>query len=206
MAATIRELLETVEWRLGETVEAFTLMRTINERCNTEVNSTLHALINARGGFWKPVTVGLQTTVITGINALLDKGSNDSATLYLVLKKLSAQPQSPLPAGIENTLDTIRDRYKKFRHKLFGHNDINREAVANEFDQAGFTWVSLGADLEELEYVFKLLWHVMGGQPIPDRSMAKAMIYPYAMSVARTQKDTSEFLADVEAYACIPKA
>lgn len=197
MATTIRELLETVEWRLGETVEAFTVMRTINENCNTEVNPTLHATINARAGFWKPVTVGLQTTVITGINAVLDKGSSDSATLYLVLKKLNIQSPSSIPAGIESNLDTIRDRYKKFRHKLFGHNDINREAIANEFDQSGFTWVSLSADLEELEYVFKVLWHVIGGQPIPDKSSAKKMIYPYTMSVARTQKDTSDFLADI---------
>lgn len=199
MAATIRELLETVEWRLGETIEVFTVMRTINENCNTDVNPKLHGIINARAGFWKPVTLGLQTTVITGINAVLDKGSRDSATLYLVLKKLNAQSPSSIPAGIESDLDTIRDRYKKFRHKLFGHNDINREAIANEFDQAGFTWVSLATDLGELEYALKVLWNVMSGQAIPDRSLAKQMIYPYTMSVARTQQDTSAFLADIDA-------
>lgn len=199
MAATIRDLLKIVEWRLEETIEAFTVMRAINESCNSDVSPTLHKTINACGGFWKPVTVGLQTTVITGINAILDKGSSDSATLYVVFNKLNTQLPPTFPQSFESDLDEIRNRYKKFRHKLFGHNDIKREAIANEFDQAGFTWDSIAADLGDIEYAFKVLCHVEGGQSIPDEASAKGMIYPYAISIMRTKDDTTRFLSGLAA-------
>jgi hypothetical protein len=73
MSPTARELLETAAWRLEETLEAFTVMRMINENCASDANPTLHQAIQDRAGFWKPVTVGLQTTVITGIHAILDE-------------------------------------------------------------------------------------------------------------------------------------
>lgn len=192
---TIRDLLETVEWRLEETIEAFTVMRTINEHCNIDVNPAIHKAINDRAGFWKPVTVGLQTTVIIGINAILDKERSDSATLYLVHNKLKAKLPLSFPLSFEHDLDTIHNRYKKFRHKLFAHNDKKREAIVNDFDQAGFSWDSLATDLSNLEYAFKVLWHVMGDQPIPDKATAKTKIYPYVMSVIRTTQDTSALLA-----------
>lgn len=195
MSATVRELLETVEWRLEETLEAFTVMRVINENCANDANPTLHQAIQDRSGFWKPITVGLQTTVITGINAILDKFSSDSATLYLILNRLHPKLPALFPSNFEAELDAIRDRYKKFRHKLFGHNDIKREAIAIEFDQAGFTWESIAADLTDLEFVLKVLWHVEGSNPIPDRAAAKGMIYPYSLAVARTAQHTSEFLS-----------
>jgi hypothetical protein len=197
MATTIRNLLETVEWRLEETIVAFTVMQVINENCNADVNPALHKAINERGGFWKPVTVGLQTTVITGINAILDERSSDSATLYLVFKRLKMQLPPSFPQSFKNDIDTIRNRYKKFRHKLFGHNDIKREAIANEFDQAGFTWNSIAADLGDLEYAFKVLWHVEGGQPIPDKTSATRIIYPCDMSIARTKEHTVGFLGSL---------
>lgn len=195
MSATVRELLKTVEWRIEETLEAFTVMRVINENCASDANPTLHQAIQDRAGFWKPVTVGLQTTVITGINAILDKFSSDSATLYLILNRLQPNLPTSFPSNFEAGLDTIRDRYKRFRHKLFGHNDITREAIATEFDQAGFTWESIAADLSDLEYALKVLWHVEGGNPIPDKATAKGMIYQYSLAVARTAQHTSEFLS-----------
>lgn len=194
MAATIRELLETVQWRIEETLEAFTVMRVINENCASDASPALHQAIQDRAGFWKPVTAGLQTTVITGINAILDKFSSDSATLYLILNRLQSNLPASFPPNFEADLDTIRDRYKRFRHKLFGHNDIKREAIAAEFDQAGFTWESIAADIGDLEYALKVLWHVESSNPIPDKTTAKGLIYPYTLSVTRTAQHTSEFL------------
>ena len=205
MSATVRDLLETVEWRLEETLEAFTVMRVINENCAGDANPTLHQAIQDRAGFWKPVTVGLQTTVITGINAILDKFSDDSATLYLILKRLQPKLSASFPSTFESELDAIRDRYKRFRHKLFGHNDIKREAIATEFDQAGFTWESLAADIGHLEYALKVLWHVEGGNPIPDKTTAKGMIYPYSLAVARTVQHTSGFLSGLEPKSGTPQ-
>jgi hypothetical protein len=199
MAKLIRELLETVEWRLEETIAAFTVTRAINERCMNDVSLNLKERINSRSGFWKPVTVGLQTTVFLGICAILDKNSDDSATLYLILKKLkNTRPELPtIPANLEIDLDVIRTRYSRFRHKLFGHNDINREVIANIFDEAGFTWDSIASDLAELEYIFKVLWHLESGNNIPDRPSAEKMIYPYRMFVAKSQIDTLEFLDEI---------
>lgn len=197
MAPTVRDLLETVECRLGETIEAFTVLRSINESCNAQVNPAMNKAINKRAGFWTPVTVGLQTTVITGIISILDKGSESSATLYLVLNKLGVKLPPSFPPNFENDLDVIRDRYKKFRHKLFGHNDIRREAIANEFDQPGFTWESIAVDLDHLEHAFKVLWHVDGGDPIPDAASTKQMQYPYNMSVSRTKEHTSAFISSL---------
>lgn len=197
MPKNIEDHLLTIETRLGETLEAFVVARQINEACNKETSPALNAAINRRGGFWQAVLVSLQTTQFVGINALLDRNSNDSATLYLVANELErTNPAGVLPPTLIADLDVIRDRYKKYRHKLFGHNDKDRDNVINNFNNAGFTWQSLSQDLFELEYAFKVLFEAMRGRPIPSKERAKEIQFPYNVSVERAAKDTAAILAE----------
>ena len=199
MSNNIESQLQTIETRLGETLESFVVARKINEECDKDHDQILHAIINKRGGFWQASLLAHQTTQFVGINALLDEHSNDSATLYSALKDLEALHPGVLPSNLKQTLDTIRNKYKKFRHKLFGHNDKERDQVVSQFNEAGFTWQSLASDLEELEYIFKVLFLAMRERPIPSREEANRMQFPYSKSVERAANDTRMLLTDLRA-------
>jgi hypothetical protein len=191
---SIEDHLRTIQNRLSDTLEAFVVARKINEKCNKEVDPTLNKTINKHGGFWEVVLCSTLTTQFVGIFALLDKNSTDSATLYSVLDKLKSIRPGVLPPNLTSDLDRIRDRYSKYRNKLFGHNDKNRDAVIAKFNQEGFTWESQEQDLFELEYAFKVLLEAAQNRKIPTRQEAKEMQLPYNHYVVRAATDTVSLL------------
>jgi hypothetical protein len=95
---------------------------------------------------------------------------------------------------MEPRLDEIRNRYKKYRHKLFGHNDKKREDWVGRYNAAGITWASLEKDFEYLDYVFKCLWQVHKGEVVTDQTRARDLHFPHDQSRRAVIKDTEEFL------------
>jgi hypothetical protein len=186
-----------IQTRLGETLESFTVIRKINELCNADCDPKFGDALNKRGGFWQATLVAHQTTHFVGLFALLDKGNDDSATLYSVLKELNTLRPGIAPAGLEAVLDAVRDKCKRFRHKLFGHNDRKRVAVVAQFNAAGLTWESMASDLEELEFVFKTLFEVWNRRPVPTEESARAMQFPYSQHVQRAGADTEALLTEL---------
>ena len=199
MPSTLEAQLENVQTRLGETLEVFAISYAINEHCDATVDAAANKAINRLGGFWQASLLSYQTTLFMGINAILDKESSDSATLYSALREIESRAVGILPANLESTLDAIRNKYKKLRHKLFGHNDKKRQKFVDEFNASGFTWPSLEADLQQLEYVFKVLFEAMRGRPIPSVEDAQTMQFPYAAYVTRAKKDTLTLIGELRA-------
>lgn len=197
MQKSIEDHLQTIQSRLSETLEAFVVAREINEVCNKEADPNLFDTVNKRGGFWQAVLLSLQTTYLVGLNALLDKGRKDCATLYFVLDELESIHPGVLPSNLATDLDVIRNRYKEFRHKLFGHNDKDRDVVILNFNKAGFTWASQAQDLFKLEYAFKVLFEAMSEHQIPTEKEAVGMQFPYNDYVNRAAKDTMSLLDDL---------
>ena len=190
----MHDLLNTVEWRLEETLQAFEAHRILNQMCNKADSPELFDLINLYAGFWQPVGVGLQTALFMGINAILDKRSGDSATLYRCLGLLNERQKENLPSGFEARLDEIRSRYARFRHKLFGHNDSRREEVIVEFGDAGFSWDSIGADLQALKYALKVISNLAAGEQVPSIGETDRMIYRHDLATEKTRTDSHAFV------------
>ncbi len=183
------ELLKTIEWRLEETIAAFTVSSLTNENCDK--NPELHKLINDWNGFWKPLTIGLETTVIVGIYAMVDS-RDDCATLLSVYNNLKNNKQLPsdFPQEFEEKLKDIQKRYSKYRNKVYAHTDKEREKHSIN----GFTYETIAQDLDELKYALKVLWHVHG-DGIPDKSSTKEMIYNCDLYISHVKENTSGFLA-----------
>lgn len=197
MPATLKQLeqqLQVVEPRLSETLESFEVSRKINELCDRTANPALANVIDSHAGFWQATLAAHQAAMLMGINALLDEHSTDSATLYSVYREIDALRPGVLPPDLKATLDKVRTKYKKFRHKLFGHNDLKRDRVVKQFNDAGFTWVSLAADLNELDFTFKVLFEAVSGRPIPTRADAERILFPYSEAVKRAAADTERLL------------
>ena len=194
------ELLKTIEWRLEETIAAFTVQLIISENCNK--NPALHKVINDWNGFWKPISIGLETTIIIGIIAIIETGSNNATLLqvYNNLKK-NGKLSPSFPQNFDNDLNTISKRYVKFRNKIFGHNDTKRDGFVNEFSNAGFTYETIGQDLNALKYALKVLSHANGGGTIPDKNSAKNMFNFSDLYIAHTKEHCSGFLAKLAAVA-----
>lgn len=197
MPPTLEDQLDTIQTRLGETLEVFAIANAINERADPSVDPDLNKAINRLGGFWQASLLAYQTTLFMGINAILDKENGDSATLYSAMRALTATTPGILPVDLEQKLDTIRNRYKKLRHKLFGHNDMERQKYVDEFNASGFTWPSLESDLRELEYIFKILFEAVRGRAIPSVQDAPRLKFPYQAHVERAQRDIATLLGEL---------
>lgn len=186
--------LEQVECRLSETWEALSVQRTINELADKHENAALNTEINEYAGFWRTVRVSLQTTIFTGIFSLLDERSSDSATFYSILETTSQTNTHPALNDMKRRLSEIRERYKKYRHKLFGHNDKKRHEWVNRFNAAGFTWVSMEGDLKYLDYVFKVIWQLNRNETPVDEATAQSLLFPHDQSRRAVIQQTKEFL------------
>lgn len=103
-----------------------------------------------------------------------------------------------VPAELVETLNLVRKRYERCRHVLFGHNGKDREALVARFDDYGFSWDSIQADLACLEHVFKGLWLLADGQPAPTLEASKCMRFAYAAVIDRTVADTTRVLNDLQ--------
>lgn len=199
---SIESQLQTVQMRLSEALQSAVISRLINERGDAEVDGTLNAAIQARGGFWYATLVAHQTTLFISISALLDKG-RDVASLYSILAAIETEIPDRISEEFRGTLrplrpelDAIGNKYNKLRHKLFGHTDLERGKFMAQFDAAGFTHLSIAKDLEQLEYVFKVLFAVGSGHDhVPQRG--EILHYPYSMHVAAVQRDTDALLNDL---------
>lgn len=198
MSPTLERDLQTVENRLEEVLSAFAISRTLNETCNADVNEPLNAIVNSRGAYWQTVLNAAQTTHFLGIIALLDKYSDESATLYSLHAEAEVASPGLAPSNLVATLDTIRARYAKFRNKLFGHNDRKRAQFAANFDAAGFTWTAMADDLDSLDYAFKVLYEILNGRTVPTKDQATKMRFPYSMGVEQVRKNTLELLDDLQ--------
>ncbi|MDP1690417.1 MAG: hypothetical protein Q8L49_00370 [Burkholderiaceae bacterium] len=191
---TLADVLHGVEWRLEEALQAFEAHRILHERCNSEAAPELNKAINDCAGFWQPVNIGLQSTLVIGIAALIDKERRDCSTLYKAIDLLTSDQRSKLPVDFIDALDEIRGRYVKFRHKLFAHNDLNRGDVVIDMQNAGFTWDSVDADLLRLRRSLKFLRHLCAGKPPMNWGDLDSQIRLNELAILRTRRDTGAFL------------
>jgi hypothetical protein len=187
--------------RLSEALQSAVISQLIHERGDAEVDGTLNAAIQRRGGFWYATLLAHQTTLFICISALLDNSKN-VASFYSILAAIEAEIPDEIPEEFRDTLrpslDAIGNRYNRLRHKLFGHTDLERKKFMAQFDAAGFTHLSIANDLEELEYVFKVLFAIGSGhEHVPQRG--EILHYPYSMHVAAVQRDTDALLNDLVA-------
>lgn len=194
-----------LEVRLSEALQAFAILQSINRHFLEPSGDALRGSIAQRAGFWHPVTLGLQTTVLTSMMAILDKSRDDCATIYYVLDRLSPAQSAAVPSDFERSLDTIRDRYKTYRHKIFAHNDLKRLAFAEAFDQAGFTWETVSNDLSALDYAAKVLGHVLDGKVPPSPSNAKHMLYSFNLAEAHSVAHCQAFVQEIGSPKDLPE-
>ena len=101
-----------VESRLSETWEALAIQRTINELANKEVNPSLNSELNRYSGFWRAINMSLQATIFTGLFALLDENSSDSATFYSILRHAERTNRHVALSGMASRLTEMRTKYK----------------------------------------------------------------------------------------------
>lgn len=185
--------LRLVEDRLSETWEALVVQRVINERANKEGNPQLNAIINKHPGFWRVVNFSLQSGIFVGLFALLDKGPS-SASMYSILKHAKQQHPDPSLNSLEATLDALRSKYSKYRHKIFGHNDQKRNDVIAQFNEEGFTWESLESDIEGIDHIWKTIWLLHRGDAAPSEERSKAFQFPHNSSRRSVGEHTDAFL------------
>lgn len=190
----INDLLETVGIRLGETLEAFAAIKTISVYCRDKP-----ALIDYfnENMFWRNVYAAFQIAVFTGIYSLVDK-RKDCATLCLVGEEFNKATPGRIPDQFLIDLIDVRDRYGKYRHKVFAHTDVGRANLADAFDAEGFTWESISADLAKLEYAFKVLGQVMEGKPITTPEETSRMLNIYTLAAGKVADDTQKLLKALE--------
>ena len=193
----VNEAVEMLEVRLAEALQAFAVLQSVNRKSSEPSGEAVRQSISERNGFWLPVTLGLQTTVLTSIVALLDKSRSDCATFYYVINLLAPAQSLALPQGFAQSLDAIRDKYMTYRHKLFAHNDLKRIVVAEAFDQEGFTWASIGSDITTLDYAAKVLGHVLAGQTPPSMQAAKSMLYSFNLAEVQSVQHSDALLREV---------
>ncbi|RUR68694.1 hypothetical protein EJP67_16655 [Variovorax guangxiensis] len=196
MSISLLDQLETVSARLEETLSAFQIAKVVNEEANAEANAALNAAINQRSLFWTTVMNSAQSTYFIGMFALLDT-DKDSASLYSLIQEIEKTNPNSIPADLKPSLATIKTRYKQFRHKLFGHNDKNREAFAQRLNAAGFTWTSIAADMGTLDHAFKVLHELAKGRQVPAPADSQKMRFAYNLAVEGVVEHTRALLLDV---------
>jgi hypothetical protein len=185
--------LRLVEDRLSETWEALIVQCVINERANKEDNPQLNAIINKHPGFWRVANFSLQSGIFVGLFALLDKDQS-SASMYSILRHAKHQFPDPSLNSFETTLDALRDKYAKYRHKIFGHNDKQRNDVIAQFNTEGFTWESLERDIEGIDHIWKTIWLLHRGDAAPSEETSKAFQFPHNNSCRIVGEHTDAFL------------
>ena len=191
MTEQLRHELETVGLRLSDTWEALVVEMRINELGSSTPG--LQDALDKHGHFWHATLMALQTAWFTGVFSLLDKDES-SATLYGTLKEIRKSNNDPVFAAMEPRLDAVRDRYKNFRHKLFGHNDKHRQTFIELFDQEGFTWRQCGEDMLLLDYVWKAIWFANEGELIPTEDEARERCFPHNTWVLNVVTHTDALL------------
>ena len=196
-ASTLEDDLGNIQLRLGEVWQTFAVERALNELANEQADPELYAAVCKCGAFWQTASVALQTSMLIGIFALLDRDDPDGATLYSIVREIRKTNSTPTFVGVEARLDQIRDRYKKYRHKLFGHNDKERLEFAKKFDVAGFTWEQFGKDFLFLDYVWKAVKLASEGIPIPCEGDAPGLHFAHNHAVDQAIAHTKKLLADV---------
>jgi hypothetical protein len=193
--ASIGEDLDLIGIRLAEAWEAFRLERIINETANKDADPELNAYLGKHPAFWNVLFVSLRTTTFVGICALLEEQPK-SATLYSVLREVRKISHDPVFSGMSATLDTIRARYEKYRHKLYAHNARGRALTIDEFDAEGFSWPGGEDDFRYLDFAWKALRCANDRRPIPSAAEALKIHYPHNLWVAGVSDATAKFLAD----------
>jgi hypothetical protein len=116
------------------------------------------------------------------------------ASLASVFRAIGSKLPTDVAADIESRLSVLKARYSRYRHKLFGHTAVDRRAIVDEYNAEKFTFGEQGADLVELEYVFKVLFEAYCGRSLPTFESAKKMIFPYKQHMERTEADTNALL------------
>jgi hypothetical protein len=189
---------ETVMLRFGETWEAAVVHRLLNEKAHRDADEELNKVINRRGGFWTTANLSFQAATLSGFFALLDHDGN-SATFYSVLARAKAARPDAIFDDFKLKLDTIRERYKRYRHKLFGHNDKKRASVADEFNAAGFSHASVEDDLRTLDYILKVCRTaaLSPGEALPAPNDTVRWRFPYNDSVERARAHTVALFEDL---------
>jgi hypothetical protein len=186
-----KAVLTIVDSRMYETLQAFEVLCLLNERLESKA---LNDSVNASLGFWQPVTVGLQTTLILGVFALLDKKNSESATVYALRDELRAVGNSAADADFWSDVDAIRKRYERARHKIFGHNDLCRDDEVFNFASMGLTWRIVQDDLATLRRTVKALYALFAGKALPTRADLDASLHEPDLGVIRTRRDTAAVL------------
>lgn len=191
----IEDVLRIVQVRLGSTMEAALVLRTINERCCKEANDAAYEEIQKYAGFWIPVTLGLQSLVYVGIVSLTDK-RKDVASLNRALKLLRGRLPKEKAEELEGILSDVDNRYRDHRNELYAHATLAWHTAIRRFNDAGLTFESETADLESLDYGFKILWSALRDRAIPDREMAAHQHFPHNDALARAKLDAERFIDD----------
>jgi hypothetical protein len=172
--ADIKHIIKTASIRLGETISLFAASKAVSDRCHQDVNPLLFEYVN-KNQFWRTSYAAFQISLFINISALVDTRS-DCATFQTAADLLSKQNSGLIPEEVFSGLQSIRERYKIFRHKVFAHTDHKRAELADEFDAAGFSWEAIAADINMLDYIRQVLWAVDVKKPVPTREEASTIL------------------------------
>jgi hypothetical protein len=186
--------LDTLGIRLGEAWEVFTVDRLINQKASAGADPQLHSKIQAHPRFWNTILAATTGTTFVNIAALLDRNSN-SVSLCTVLTKVKQTTSSAILDAIEARLESMRDRYVKLRHKLYGHTDKARIRYMAEFDAALFNWPEMEDDFRFMSYAFKVIYCVSDGKPLPTEAEALRMNMSHDGWVSDVDAETNAFLS-----------
>lgn len=187
--------------RMSETFCAFAVQEAINRVANEEDNKTLHDKVYlGYHEFWRTVLIGTQATLLGGVDALVEpqtttKGKGkEVATLQTLLDELKANLPDGVADDLQNRIDAVKNKYARYRNKLIGHNDQKRTDVINQFNAEGFNFPDWSADLEQLDYVFKVLHCQHNGNSLPSEDQAKEMHFPHRDQAEKSAADTEALL------------
>jgi hypothetical protein len=186
--------LTIIEVRLGEAWEAFAVEKAIHETANKDADPELAAKLNKHGAAWNAILHALQTMVILGMYVVLDQDGK-SATLFSVLREVKKVKPHAAFTAIEEKLNALRLRYKKYRNELYAHNSRSRSDTIDEFNLEGFTWSGMERDLRYLSYAWKVLWAANRRQSIPDEAEASRLNDGHDDGVRAAADHTAALLA-----------
>jgi hypothetical protein len=188
--------LRAARVHMRDTFIAWGAYRTLNKGANEIDNPDVYSKLLPFDRFVDAVLASLMTTILLGFCALTDDSKHVSSLRKICTSLIREFPKLPLK-DIERRIIAIHKRYAKYRNELIGHVSEEWLAAAAHFDAQKFTHEDIERDLEDLNYVYKVLWTVSQGGPVPSVEDAKKMNFEFVMLFDHTEAQTRNFLSEV---------
>lgn len=192
----IKLILNNTSDRLGETITFYAASKAVSDYCQHHANPLLLKYVNTNK-LWRTTYAAYQTAIFINIPALVDNRT-DCSTFQFAANLLRQQKPEHSAGELLVDMESIRERYAKFRHKVFAHTDHGRADLADEFDSAGFTWDSIDADIKTLHFIQQVLWAIHLDQPIPTRTDALTKLTVAHLEALQISTDVEQMFQAIE--------